>query len=129
MAPVAVSLDNAEPKLAVVALIGEHDAYSAGRVENELGLLLDAGVHIVVDLSEATFVDSQTLSILLGSRHAAEERSLGFVLVLPPGDSTQVHRILEMTGLISAFVVEPTLERARAQTRERHAAPERLKVA
>jgi anti-anti-sigma factor len=129
MAPVTVSLDPAEPKVGIVALIGEHDAYSAGRIENELALLLDAGIHVVVDLTDATFIDSQTLSVLLGARHTAEQRSLGFVLVLREQGHTQVHRILDMTGLVSAFVIEPTLERARAATRDRRAVPERLKVA
>jgi anti-sigma B factor antagonist len=129
MAPLTVSLDPAEPKVGIVALLGEHDAYSAGRIENELALLLDAGTHIVVDLTGATFIDSQTLSVLLGARHTARQRSLGFVLVLRDDHHTQVHRILEMTGLISAFAVETTLERARARTRDRRAAPERLKVA
>lgn len=126
---VAVSLDNAEPKVGVVALVGEHDAYTAGRVANELALLVDAGLHVVVDLTEATFVDSQTLSVLLGARHDAEEGSLGFALVLRADDATQVHRILEMTGLISAFVIEPTLERALAAARARRVAPDRLRVA
>jgi anti-anti-sigma factor len=129
MAPVAVSLDDAEPKVGVVTLLGEHDAYSAGHIEAELALLRDAAVHVVLDLTDATFVDSQTLSVLLGARHAAADRSLGFVLVLRDDDYTQVRRILEMTGLISAFVVEPTLERALAASRCRRAAPERLKVA
>jgi anti-anti-sigma factor len=129
MSPVAVSLDNAEPKVGIVTLIGEHDAYSAGRIESELALLRDAALHVVVDLTEATFIDSQTLSVLLGARHASEQRKLGFVVVLSEEDYTQVHRILDMTGLISAFVVERTLERALASSRARHATPDRLKVA
>ena len=71
MAPIAVSLDRAEPHVGVVSLVGEHDAYSAGRLENELGVLVDSRVHVVVDLTEATFVDSQTLSVLLTARKRA----------------------------------------------------------
>ena len=129
MAPIAVSLDRAEPNVGVVGLIGEHDAYSAHRLENELGVLVDSGVHVVVDLTEATFVDSQTLSVLLTARKRAQGRSLGFVLVVSADDYTQIHRILDMTRLVSAFVARPTLEEAVAAARSGVAAPQHAHVA
>lgn len=129
MAPIAVSLDRAEPAVGVVSLIGEHDAYSADRLASELGLLVDSALQVVVDLSEATFIDSQTLSVLLTARNRAQEKSLGFVLVLPDDDYTQVHRILDMTGLLSAFVTRPRPEGALAEARAHHASPRPLKVA
>jgi anti-anti-sigma factor len=129
MAPIAVSLDRAEPHVGVVSLIGEHDAYSARRLENELGLLIDSGVHVVVDLTEATFVDSQTLSVLLTAQRHAEETSLGFVLVISHDSYTQVHRILEMTRLASAFATRPTLDEAVAAARDGVVAPPRVRVA
>ena len=117
MAPIAVTLDQQDPAVGVVRLIGEHDAYSATRLENELAVLLDAGLRIVIDLREATFVDSQTLSILLSTRHQAEEADLGFTLVLSDTDHTQVRRILEMTGLAVAFAIYPTHDSALAAAR------------
>ena len=113
----------------MVGLIGEHDAYSAHRLENELGVLVDSGVHVVVDLTEATFVDSQTLSVLLTARKRAQGRSLGFVLVVSADDYTQIHRILDMTRLVSAFVARPTLEEAVAAARSGVAAPQHAHVA
>jgi anti-anti-sigma factor len=112
MPSLAVSLDRAEPTVGIIGLVGEHDAYSADHLAHELGLLLDSQIQVAVDLSEATFIDSQTLSVLLSARNAAEERELGFVLALPAGDYTQVHRILDMTGLVAAFVTRPTREEA-----------------
>jgi anti-anti-sigma factor len=129
MAPIAVSLDRADPPVGVVSLIGEHDAYSARRLENELTLLLDSAVEVVIDLSEATFVDSQTLSVMLTARNTAEEKRRGFVLLLPTDNYTQVHRILEMTGLLSAFATRPTLAEAIHAARKQRAGPHRLKVA
>jgi anti-anti-sigma factor len=128
MPPIAVSLDRAEPPVGVVDLTGEHDAYSAGRLAGELSLLLDSESQVTVDLSDATFIDSQTLSVLLTARNTAEQRSLGFVLVLPPDDYTQVHRILEMTGLVSAFVTRPTREEGLAAARAHLADPHRVGV-
>jgi len=43
MAPIAVTLARRSPPAAVVTLVGEHDAYSAGQLESELTVLLDVG--------------------------------------------------------------------------------------
>jgi anti-anti-sigma factor len=128
MPPIAVSLDRAEPAVGIVGLTGEHDAYSADRLASELGLLLESDAQVAVDLSDATFIDSQTLSVLLTARNKAEERSLGFVLVLPADDYTQVHRILDMTRLVSSFVMRPTREEAVAAARAHLAHPHHVGV-
>ncbi len=117
MAPISVSLEHSDPAVGIVSLIGEHDAFSAARLENDLAVLLDGGVRVVVDLREATFVDSQTLSILLSARHQAEAASLGFSLVLDDRIFTQVHRLFDLTGLGSAFAIYPTMDKATAAAR------------
>jgi anti-anti-sigma factor len=128
MAPIAVSLDHAVPPVGIVSLTGEHDAYSAQRLAGELELLLGSDDQVVVDLSDATFIDSQTLSVLLTARNAADQRSLGFVLALPKDAYTQVHRILEMTRLVSSFVMRPTLEEAVLAARAHLADPHRMSM-
>jgi len=105
MAPISVTLARRDPPAAVVALVGEHDAYSAQRLENELAVLLEASQGVVIDLRDASFIDSTTLSVLLGARRRAEESSLGFALVLDERHYTQVHQILELTGLGPTFAV------------------------
>ena len=112
MAPISVTLARREPPTAVVALVGEHDTYSSQRLENELTVLLDAGQRIVVDLRDASFIDSTTLSVLLGARKRAESSSLDFALVLPDGAYTQVHQILDLTRLASAFAIFASVEDA-----------------
>jgi anti-anti-sigma factor len=112
MAPISVTLARRDPPAAVVALVGEHDAYSAQRLENELSVLLNANQRVVVDLRDASFIDSTTLSVLLAARRRAEESSLGFALVLDDRDYTQVHQILELTGLGPTFAVCEELEDA-----------------
>jgi anti-anti-sigma factor len=117
MVPISVSLQEPDPAVGAVTLVGEHDAFSAARLENELAVLLDDGLHIVVDLRDATFIDSQTLSVLLGARHQAEQTALGFALVLSEDRYTQVHRLLELTRLGRAFAIFPTIERATSAAR------------
>jgi anti-anti-sigma factor len=112
MAPISVTLAPRDPPAAVVALVGEHDAYSAGRLEGELAVLLAEGRGIVVDLRDTEFVDSTTLAAMLGARREAERRGLGFTLVLPRREYTQVTRLLELTGLASTFAIYDTLDDA-----------------
>ena len=118
MAPISVTLARRDPPVAVVALVGEHDAYSAGRLESELTALLSEGLRIVVDLRDTDFIDSTTLSVLLGSRTHAERSALGFALLLPDRDYTQVHQILDLTGLGRSFAVFGKLDAALAAVRE-----------
>jgi anti-sigma B factor antagonist len=112
MAPISITLENADPRTGVVRLLGEHDAYSAARLEHELALLVDEGSHVVVDLTDATFIDSHTLSVLLAARHRAERAARRFVLVLPHEDYTQVDRLLDITGLGRLFSVHRSLPEA-----------------
>lgn len=112
MAPISVTLARRDPPAAVVTLVGEHDAYSSQRLENELSVLLAEGQRIVVDLRDATFIDSTTLSVLLGARLQAERTGLGYALLLSERDHTQVHQILNLTGLDSAFAIFGRLDDA-----------------
>jgi anti-anti-sigma factor len=112
MAPISVTLARRDPPAAVVALVGEHDAYSAERLERELSSLLDEGQRIVVDLRDTAFIDSTTLSVLLGARLDAEQSSLGFALLLSDRHYTQVHQILELTGLGPTFAIFGKLDAA-----------------
>ena len=129
MAPISVTLERTDPPCGVLTLIGEQDAYSAPRLENELAVLLDEGLSVVIDLTDATFVDSQTLSIMLAARHRAQRDRVGFTLVLPYEPYTQVHRIFEITGLGTSFAVYPTLQGALAAARGGRNAGERARAA
>ena len=117
MAPISVTLAPRDPPAALVALVGEHDAYSAGRLENELAMLLDEARSIVVDLRDTEFIDSVTLSVLLAARRQAEQSRLGFTLVLPRRAYTQVHQLLDLTGLGATFAIFGTLDEALAGAR------------
>lgn len=119
MAPISVSLVGREPSTAVVALAGEHDAYSSGRLEIELIALLEEGRRIIVDLRDATFIDSTTLSALLAGRNAADRHGLGLVLVLSDKSFTPVHQILDITGLRAEFAIFGEVQDALRSFRER----------
>jgi anti-anti-sigma factor len=117
MAPISVTLAPRDPPAAVVALVGEHDTYSAARLEGELGVLLDEALPVVVDLRDTQFIDSTTLATLLAARRAAERSRVGFTFVLPRRNYTEVNQLLELTGLGSTFAIFETLDDALAAAR------------
>lgn len=119
MAPISVTLAPRDPPAAVVGLVGEHDTYSAQRLEHELGMLLEDGRHIVVDLRDTTFIDSTTLSVLLTTRRRAEQTSLGFTLVMSEREYTQVNQLLDLTRLGAAFAIYGKLEDGLSAARAR----------
>jgi anti-sigma B factor antagonist len=110
MAPISVTLARRDPPAAVVALVGEHDAYSSERLENEVAVLLDEAIGVVIDLRDATFIDSTTLGVLLAARERAERTGLGFTLVLPADEHAQVNHILDLTQLGRAFASFTSVE-------------------
>ena len=112
MAPISVTLAPRDPPAAVVALVGEHDTYSAGRLEGELGALFDEGLSVVVDLRDTEFIDSTMLATLIAARRSAAQARLGFTFVLPKGNYTEVNQLLDLTGLGSTFAIYDTLDEA-----------------
>src|SRR6266540_1723805 len=88
-----------ERDLAFVALRGEHEAYTAGKLERRLEALLDEGVPVAVDLRAAAFIDSTVVGVLLAAKRLADKRGLRFVLVLGDDTGWPVRRVLEVTGL------------------------------
>ena len=117
MAPISVTLAPRDPPAAIVALVGEHDTYSAQRLESELAMLIEEGRNVVVDLRDTTFIDSSTLGVLLGARRGAEQATLGFTLALPDRDYTEVKQLLDLTGLAASFAIFTKLEDALAAAR------------
>lgn len=94
-----------EQDRAVVALSGEHEAYTADKLARQLAALVEEGVSIAVDLTHATFIDSTVVGVLLAARREAAVQRLGFELVLGEETGWPVRRMLEVTGLGSQFDV------------------------
>jgi anti-sigma B factor antagonist len=105
----------------VVTLFGEHDAFGAEGLRSELERLLAAGTPVVVDLSEATFIDSSTVSVLLSAFREGAEAGLSLDLVLPQAPTApHVRRLLELTRLDSVFPIHESLAAALEVAHQRH---------
>jgi anti-anti-sigma factor len=96
-----------EAGVQVVSAEGEVDLHTAPQLDDLLGSTESA--HVILDLTEAAFVDSTTLSIMVASdrRMRAEGRQFS----IAAGNPT-VARLLEITGLDRALDVHRTLAEA-----------------
>jgi anti-sigma B factor antagonist len=97
--------------ITLLRVSGEHDLYTAPDLRDRLKQALSAG-DVVVDLSEATFVDSSILGALLSARQRAAEDGRGFAVSLDEAASRTVRQVFEITGLIPAMPVLPSVEEA-----------------
>jgi anti-anti-sigma factor len=92
-------------EIAVISLLGEHDAATAWEVRNAIALALDQGTHLVVDLSETELIDSSIVHALVDSVQLASAQGLGISLQLQ-ADAT-VKRMLEIMLDISGLEALP----------------------
>jgi anti-sigma B factor antagonist len=96
----------------VIELGGEIDLYTAPEFKERMVELIDGGKkHIVVDLSEATFIDSTTLGVLVGG--VKRLRPTGGALALVCTDQN-ITKIFEITGLDRVFPIHATRDQALA---------------
>jgi anti-sigma B factor antagonist len=94
----------------VVALSGEIDLYTAPELKAELlRLVAEEPRRIVVDMTDATFVDSTTLGVLLGA--VKRLRLQGGELEIVCSD-LNIRRILSITLLDRAFTIYEGLDEA-----------------
>jgi anti-sigma B factor antagonist len=96
----------------VVELRGESDAYTAPRIRSDLQGALGATAPVLVDLSQATFIDSTIVGILLESLASSEKLERPLLLLLPDDCAPEVHRLFELTGLASLLPVVRSWEEA-----------------
>jgi len=118
-----VELDRSNDGVVMVAVIGEHDVYTAPSLRDRVHAVIEEKAAFVIDLSQATFVDSSILRVMLEARRQAEEHGLGFAVALGTGDGPGVRRILEVTGLMSVFPVLSDREEALQIARSPKSAP------
>ena len=94
----------------VIELGGEVDLYTAPEFKERMVELIESGKkQIVVDLSQATFIDSTTLGVLVGG--VKRLRPAGGSLTLVCTDDN-ITKIFEITGLDRVFTIYATREEA-----------------
>lgn len=98
-----VEVSDVSDSVSVVAVHGQADLHTAPELRSALGEAIDRGVvSLVVDFSEATFIDSMTLGVLLGAvkRLRPGGGTLNVVCIDP-----HIRRIFEITLLDRVFTL------------------------
>ena len=101
-------MSNADEYVLVVS--GELDAASAQSFADAAYQSLNAHQHFVLDLQQASFMDSSGLKVLATVAVARADR--GGVLVRNPCE--QIRRLLTVTGMSQVVTVEPPLDQRTA---------------
>jgi anti-sigma B factor antagonist len=100
----------------VIELGGEIDLYTAPEFKERMAEIIDEGkTRVVVDLSDATFIDSTTLGVLVGG--VKRLRPAGGSLALVCTDENII-KIFEITGLDRVFPIHDTRDEALADVAE-----------
>jgi anti-sigma B factor antagonist len=96
----------------VIELGGEVDLYTAPEFKERMVELIEGGKkQIVVDLSNATFIDSTTLGVLVGGVKRLRPAGGGLALVCTDQNIT---KIFEITGLDRVFPIHDSRDDALA---------------
>jgi len=108
-----VEVTRPRESVVVLALRGSHDCST----EHELEALLDDAISsselVVVDVTDAEFVDSSILHNLVKAHRNAPVRGSRFVLQM--GTAPIVRRVLEISGLLEELECASTREEALAK--------------
>jgi anti-sigma B factor antagonist len=100
-----LQFDTTEPGVAIVVLEGEHELFNAPKLQRQLEGLIGEGLSLVIDLTEATFLDSSVVAVLLRARERADEAGVPFSIVIDDSTGEPVRRMFEITGLASILPV------------------------
>ena len=96
----------------VVSVTGEVDLFTAPEFKDRVMAPIAAGVErVVVDLSDASFIDSSSLGVLIGAHRRLRARG-GRLMVAC--DHAAILKTFRVTGLDSVFTIAPTVEEALA---------------
>jgi len=112
--------DSLEGDVPVLAVSGEIDLATAPLLRERLDAHLDAGTStIVVDLREATFLDSTALGVLVNGLKRCREAGGDLPVVLV---EERIMKLFAITGLHETFAIWPSVEAALAELRSDGAA-------
>jgi anti-sigma B factor antagonist len=96
----------------VIAVTGEVDLFTAPEFKERVMAPIAADVgRVVVDLTDATFIDSSSLGVLIGAHRRLRGRG-GRLMVAC--DVSAILKTFRVTGLDGVFTVAPTVEEALA---------------
>lgn len=98
MADSDISVTHLEPHRWLIVLTGEHDISTVERLTDALDRVFATGTIVVLDLSEATFIDSMIIKTLLSTQRRVEQApDEDLAIVIPDGSISA--RVIDLVGL------------------------------
>jgi anti-sigma B factor antagonist len=89
---------------------GEIDLFTAPEFKQRVSAPIDEGrTHVIVDLTDTTFIDSSSLGVLIGA-HRRLRRLDGALVIVCSNDA--IVKTFRITGLDGVFTIVNTLEDA-----------------
>ena len=98
------------PGAAVVEFTGEHDMTTREETDRLFGLLVTENELVVIDVSEARFIDSSFVNNLLKADRLARQQAT--LVRLQIGSAPIVRRVLEISGVVEKLECVDTREDA-----------------
>jgi len=108
-----IKTERLDERTSVISLSGEVDLYTAPDFKQHLlQEISDGSTNVIVDFTNATFIDSTTLGVLVGGvkRLRTNDGQLSLVCA-----DRNITKIFEITGLDRVFPIHPTRDEALAQ--------------
>ncbi len=110
-APVLARIERSERDgVSIVTAAGEIDISNVDLLRDAAMETPNHALGLVVDLSDARFIDSATVGLLFELQQSLARRSQGLRVVCPEG--TPAERVLQMMSFDSQIRAEPTAELA-----------------
>ena len=97
-------------KAHVVAVSGEVDLFTAPEFKQRVTAPIAAGVdHVIVDLTQTTFIDSSSLGVLIGAHRRLQQRGGRLVVAC---DTEAIVKTFRITGLDGVFRIVDSVDAA-----------------
>jgi anti-anti-sigma factor len=94
-----IEVEQPEAGRAIVVFRGEHDLTQVEALGERLSALVAENELVVADFSEAEFVDSALINLLVETKREAEARQRRFRIQM--GTEGVVYRVFEIAGVLS----------------------------
>jgi anti-sigma B factor antagonist len=105
-----VEVTDLTDRVSVIEVHGQADLHTASELRTAISDAIDRGaMSLVVDLSEATFIDSMTLGVLLGAVKRLRPTGGGVSVVCT---DPHIRRVFEITLLDRIFSLHPDRQSA-----------------
>jgi anti-sigma B factor antagonist len=106
---------DAPDDVALIAVGGELDFGASPRLRARLFAHIDGGTrHLVLDLSEVTFIDSTAIGVLVGAVARLRETGRGSLRVVCANGNARVLRIFDIAGVADVLDLHGSREEALA---------------